>query len=55
MSLAFPVTEKWRQVSKVLSIEQRNDERALKRLTWQGKNLLGEILTKIRIELAGDY
>lgn len=32
-----------------------DDERALKRKTWQGKNLLGEILTQIRIELMGEY
>jgi len=32
-----------------------NDVRALNRSTWQGKNLLGEILTKIRIELTGAY
>lgn len=32
-----------------------NDKRALKRSTWLGKNLLGEILTKLRIELAGGY
>jgi ribA/ribD-fused uncharacterized protein len=32
-----------------------DDPRALKRETWLGKNLLGEILTQIRIELMGDY
>ncbi|MFY7936278.1 MAG: NADAR family protein [Flavobacterium sp.] len=32
-----------------------NDPRALKRETWLGKNLLGEILTQIRIELMGEY
>lgn len=30
-----------------------DDPRALKRETWIGKNLLGEILTKIRVELMG--
>ncbi len=32
-----------------------DDPRALKRGTWLGKNLLGEILTQIRIELMGEY
>lgn len=32
-----------------------DDPRAQKRETWQGKNLLGEILTQIRIELVGEY
>jgi ribA/ribD-fused uncharacterized protein len=32
-----------------------NDIRAQKRETWQGKNLLGEILTKIRVDIAGSY
>lgn len=32
-----------------------DDPRALKRDTWLGKNLLGEILTQIRIELMGEY
>lgn len=32
-----------------------DDPRALKRETWLGKNLLGEILTKIRFELLGEY
>lgn len=32
-----------------------DDPRALKRETWLGKNLLGEILTQIRIELMGEY
>lgn len=32
-----------------------DDQRALKRETWLGKNLLGEILTQIRIELMGEY
>lgn len=32
-----------------------NDSRAQRRETWLGKNLLGEILTQIRIELMGDY
>jgi len=32
-----------------------DDPRALKRETWLGKNLLGEILTQIRIELMDEY
>lgn len=32
-----------------------DDPRAKKRETWQGKNLLGEILTQLRVELMGDY
>jgi ribA/ribD-fused uncharacterized protein len=32
-----------------------DDPRALKRDTWLGKNLLGEILTRIRIDLMGKY
>jgi ribA/ribD-fused uncharacterized protein len=32
-----------------------DDPKALNRATWQGKNLLGEILTQIRIELMGEY
>lgn len=32
-----------------------SDLKAQKRETWQGKNLLGEILTKIRIDIAGEY
>lgn len=32
-----------------------DDPKAQQRETWQGKNLLGEILTKIRIEIAGEY
>lgn len=32
-----------------------DDPRASKRETWLGKNLLGEILTQIRIELMGEY
>lgn len=32
-----------------------NDPMALNRKTWMGKNLLGEILTTIRIELMGEY
>ncbi|MFN8114499.1 MAG: NADAR family protein [Bacteroidia bacterium] len=32
-----------------------DDPRALKRETWLGKNLLGEILTEIRIDLMGEY
>ncbi|ELY1979782.1 NADAR family protein [Flavobacterium psychrophilum] len=32
-----------------------DDPRALKRKTWLGKNLLGEILTQIRTELMGEY
>ncbi|MBE0391547.1 N-glycosidase YbiA [Flavobacterium sp. PL0002] len=32
-----------------------DDARAIKRETWLGKNLLGEILTQIRIELMGEY
>ena len=32
-----------------------DDPRVKKRGTWQGKNLLGEILTKIRIEITGEY
>ena len=31
------------------------DSKARKRSTWQGKNLLGEILTELRIELMGEY
>lgn len=34
---------------------KEDDPRAQKRETWQGKNLLGEILTKIRIDIAGEY
>lgn len=32
-----------------------DDPSAKKRETWQGKNLLGEILTQLRVELMGDY
>ncbi|MFL0062360.1 NADAR family protein [Tenacibaculum maritimum] len=32
-----------------------DNPRAQKRETWEGKNLLGEILTKIRIEITGEY
>lgn len=32
-----------------------SDPRAMNRRTWMGHNLLGEILTKIRIELMGEY
>ncbi|WP_206604208.1 NADAR family protein [Aquimarina sediminis] len=32
-----------------------DDPRVQNRETWQGKNLLGEILTKIRIEITGEY
>ncbi len=32
-----------------------NDSRILKRATWQGKNLLGELLTVIRFEMMGEY
>lgn len=32
-----------------------SDPRATNRTTWMGNNLLGEILTKIRIELMGEY
>ncbi len=32
-----------------------DDPRAQNRETWQGKNLLGEILTKIRMEIIGEY
>ncbi len=32
-----------------------DDSRAQNRKTWQGKNLLGEILTKIRIDITGEY
>lgn len=32
-----------------------DDPRAFKRKTWQGKNLLGEILTQLRVELLGTY
>ncbi len=32
-----------------------DDPRAQKRETWQGKNLLGEILTRIRTEMLGVY
>lgn len=31
------------------------DLRAKKRETWQGKNLLGEILTQLRVDLMGEY
>lgn len=31
------------------------DPLAKKRSTWNGKNLLGEILTKLRVDLMGDY
>jgi ribA/ribD-fused uncharacterized protein len=33
----------------------KEDSRAVKRETWLGKNLLGEILTQIRNELMGEY
>lgn len=33
----------------------KNDPLANSRKTWKGKNLLGEILTELRIELAGKY
>ncbi len=33
----------------------KDDPRILKRATWQGKNLLGELLTTIRIEIMGEY
>lgn len=33
----------------------KDDPRALKRETWLGKNLLGEILTNLRVELMGEY
>jgi ribA/ribD-fused uncharacterized protein len=32
-----------------------NDSKSQTRKTWNGLNLLGEILTKIRIELSGEY
>lgn len=32
-----------------------SDPRALSRSTWQGKNLLGEILTELRMKLMGEY
>lgn len=32
-----------------------DDPRAKKRETWQGKNLLGEILTQLRVDLMGEY
>jgi len=32
-----------------------DDPKAKKRETWQGKNLLGEILTQLRADLMGDY
>ncbi len=32
-----------------------DDVRALSRETWQGKNLLGDILTQLRVEIAGRY
>lgn len=32
-----------------------DDSRAKKRETWQGKNLLGEILTQLRVDLMGEY
>ncbi|CAL2094932.1 Riboflavin biosynthesis intermediates N-glycosidase [Tenacibaculum sp. 190524A05c] len=33
----------------------KDDLAANDRLTWKGKNLLGEILTKIRVEISGEY
>ena len=33
----------------------RDDPRSLKRETWLGENLLGEILTRLRIDLMGEY
>ncbi len=33
----------------------KNDSKAQQRSTWEGKNLLGEILTELRIELMGHY
>ncbi|MBV6428705.1 MAG: hypothetical protein KIPDCIKN_03242 [Haliscomenobacter sp.] len=33
----------------------KEDEKAQRRITWEGKNLLGEILTELRIELMGHY
>ncbi len=33
----------------------KDDPKALQRSTWEGKNLLGEILTELRIELMGHY
>ncbi len=32
-----------------------NDPRAKQREMWQGKNLLGEILTQLRVDLMGEY
>lgn len=32
-----------------------DDPKAQQRETWEGKNLLGEILTQIRVELMGEY
>ncbi|KAF5038787.1 hypothetical protein DSECCO2_550700 [anaerobic digester metagenome] len=32
-----------------------DDPRASKRETWQGKNLLGEVLTQLRVDLMGGY
>lgn len=32
-----------------------DDPRAKKRETWKGKNLLGEILTQLRVDLIGEY
>ncbi|MBT30163.1 MAG: hypothetical protein CMO01_10935 [Thalassobius sp.] len=32
-----------------------NDARAQNRETWNGKSLLGDILTRLRIELMGEY
>jgi ribA/ribD-fused uncharacterized protein len=33
----------------------KDDPKAQQRSTWEGKNLLGEILTELRIELMGHY
>jgi len=32
-----------------------NESKAQKRQTWEGKNLLGEILTQLRVDLMGKY
>lgn len=34
---------------------KEDDPKAQQRSTWKGKNLLGEILTELRIELMGEY
>lgn len=34
---------------------EEDDPRAKKRETWLGKNLLGEVLTQLRVEMMGEY